>query len=318
MKRNIRLLLAAMATISTVLAALLTASTYAHARARKSEAALVKSYGRLVSVDGKKMNVSLQGSGTETVVLLPGAGTPSPVLDFKPLVAELLPHYCVVVVEPFGYGLSDETATERTTENIVNELHEALQILGINRYLLMGHSIAGIYGLEFATKFRSEMVAFVGIDSSVPNQPGMDKKFPLRALKAAKALGVVRVVVQSSGDSYAGLPYNDDDKAQMKLLSLKNMLTSTYINEIKNLEKNFVDARSQSFPHDLPVLEFVQAANKDVAGWLPLHEEQVASVDNGKLVPLDGGHYLHHTHSREIVAELNSFLSQAPESTVGQ
>ena len=42
---------------------------------------------------------------------------------------ELSPFYKVVVVEPFGYGLSDETEKERTTENIVNEIHEALQSL---------------------------------------------------------------------------------------------------------------------------------------------------------------------------------------------
>lgn len=55
------------------------------------------------------MNVLIQGQGTETVVLLPGFGTGTPALDFKPLVEELSPFYKVVVIEPFGYGLSDIT-----------------------------------------------------------------------------------------------------------------------------------------------------------------------------------------------------------------
>ena len=108
-----------------------------------SEQKRIEPYGQHVSVDGKNMNVLIQGEGEETIVLLPGYGTAAPALDFKPLIDELSPFYKVVVVEPFGYGLSDETEKERTTENIVSEIHEALQSLNIDRYILMGHSITG-------------------------------------------------------------------------------------------------------------------------------------------------------------------------------
>lgn len=92
-----------------------------------AEAKRIEPYGQHVSVDGKNMNVFIQGDGPDTVVLLPGFGTASPALDFKLLIDELSPHYKVVVVEPFGYGLSDATKKERTSENIVSEIHEALQ-----------------------------------------------------------------------------------------------------------------------------------------------------------------------------------------------
>lgn len=55
------------------------------------------------------MNVLIQGEGKQTIVLIPGFGTGAPALDFKPLIDELSPFYKVVAVEPFGYGLSDET-----------------------------------------------------------------------------------------------------------------------------------------------------------------------------------------------------------------
>jgi pimeloyl-ACP methyl ester carboxylesterase len=255
------------------------------------------------------MNVLVQGNGQETVVLLPGFGTAAPALDFKPLVEELLPHYRVVVVEPFGYGLSDETNKERTTANITSEIHEALHAVNIDSYILMGHSIAGIYGLDYAIKYRDEVKAFVGIDSSVPKQPGMDQKFPIDAMKTAKVLGLTRVLVELGGDPYAGLPYDDATKKQMKILSLKNMFTSTYANEMKNFEANFVAGQRRQFPRDLPVLEFVQANNNDVEGWLPLHAEQVASVDHGQLIPFDAGHYLHHNKSKEIATALTTFMA---------
>lgn len=114
-----------------------------------SEQKRIEPYGQHVSVDGENMNVLIQGNVEETVVLLPGFGTATPVLDFKLLIEELSPFYKVVVVEPFGYRLSDLTEKERSTENILSEIHEALQNLHIDRYILMGHSISGIYGSFF-------------------------------------------------------------------------------------------------------------------------------------------------------------------------
>lgn len=48
-------------------------------------------YGQEVEVDGKKMVVDIIGPLEEdasTIVLLPGLGSPSPVLEFKPLAEE--------------------------------------------------------------------------------------------------------------------------------------------------------------------------------------------------------------------------------------
>ena len=284
-------------------------TTTVNAVASASEANDIERYGRLVDVDGKKMNVEVQGSGEQTVVLLPGFGTASPVLDFAPLVAELKPHYRVVVVEPFGYGLSDETGKPRTSANIASEVHEALQRLSIDSYVLMGHSIAGIYGLEYANTYRDEVTAFVGIDSSVPTQPGMDQEFPIDALRTAKSLGLIRVLAAAAGDPYAGLPFTDDQKRQMGILSLRNGFTETYANEMEHFAANFRDAQKLSFPKDLPLLLFVQDDNADVPGWLALHEEQAAASDRSELVRLKAGHYLHHTKSAEIAATTEAFLA---------
>ncbi|SED83961.1 Pimeloyl-ACP methyl ester carboxylesterase [Arthrobacter alpinus] len=314
MRKFLRILLKVIAVFVAVVAVALATTTIVNASASKSEAGRIESYGQRVTVDGKQMNVLIQGDAAETVVLLPGFGTAAPALDFAPLIAELAPHYRVVVVEPFGYGLSDETEKPRTAQNINTEVHSALASLGIDRYALMGHSIAGIYALDYANRFRGELTAFVGIDSSVPTQPGMDDALPIAAMKTAKTLGLTRVLMSMAGDPYAGLPYDDDMKEQMKLLSLKNSMSSTYSDEMEHFASNFTSSRSQSFPRDLPVLEFVQRENTDVEGWLPLHEEQVASVDTGELIQLDATHYLHHTKSPEIAENFTRFMASVNQN----
>lgn len=315
MKKLLRITLKTIAGIVVVIALFLATTSIVNLVATNSEAGKIESYGQLVHVDGKKMNVTISGAGDETIVLLPGFGTAAPALDFLPVIEQLTPNYRVVAIEPFGYGLSDPTDKERTTENIVSEVHEALQQLDIDRYVLMGHSIAGIYGIEYTQTYRDEVTAFVGIDSSVPGQPGMDDAMPIGELKAAKALGLMRVLGAIGGDPYAGTTFDDKTKEQMTFLSNKNSLSSTYANEMEHIGANFAAATGKTFPADLPVLLFVQANDPEVAGWVELHEAQAASVDHGEAVLLDGGHYLHHTLSNEIAADTQRFLSELPPAS---
>ena len=327
MKKPVKRLLLSVTAVGAVLAVGLTTTTVVNAVATGREKDRIESYGQTVTVDGRQMNVQVTGDGPLDVVLLPGFGTASPVLDFGPLVTDLAEDHRVVVVEPFGYGLSDGTDVPRTTENIVSEVHEALQALDVDRYVLMGHSIAGLYGIEYATRYPDEVSAFVGIDSSVPGQPGMDTQFPTGLMGAAKSLGLVRVLSAVVGDGLDGAEgsegaegaesteasagsrgsdatdgpvYSDHVREQMRMLSNKNSLSSTYRDEMAHIPTNFERALGSTFPADLPLLLFVVAHNEKNPDWLPLHEQQAAEADDGTVVPLDGEHYLHHTHAPEI------------------
>ena len=127
-------------------------------------------YGKAVKVNGKKMTVEiagLQAEETPVIVLLPGLGSPSPVLEFRPLAEELGKTCKVITMEPFGYGLSDPADTERSIENIVEELHACLEKIGVRRYYLMAHSISGLYSLYYANTYPEEVRGFIGIDETI-------------------------------------------------------------------------------------------------------------------------------------------------------
>ncbi|MEK4512004.1 alpha/beta hydrolase [Paenibacillus sp. FSL K6-2524] len=311
MRKPLRILLKTLGAIAVAIVLFLAIVFIVNVFATKSEQGKIEPYGQHVSVDGKNMNVLIQGEGKETIVLLPGYGTAAPALDFKLLIDQLSPFYKVVAVEPFGYGLSDGTEKERTTENIVSEVHEALQQLNINRYMLMGHSIAGIYGIDYVNKYPNEVTAFVGIDSSVPTQPGMDVKFPLKTFAFLKKSGLQRLAVKFGGDPYAELAFDDHTVEQMKMQSNKNSNSSTMLNEMDHISSNFKGAQGLTFPKDLPLLLFVQADNQGVKGWIPLHEGQIKDSIHGKVITMDGSHYLHHTKFKEIAEDVRSFMKEA-------
>jgi pimeloyl-ACP methyl ester carboxylesterase len=270
----------------------------------------IEPYGQSVEVDGKNMNVSIQGNGEQTIVLLPGQGTPSPVLDFKLLIDELSPDYKVVAIEPLGYGLSDRTEKERTTENIVSEIHEAVQQLGLDHYILMGHSIAGLYGATYIKNYPDEVTAFIGIDSSVPNQPGMDVKLPLRTMAFFQKSGLMRLMKKVGGDSFQSLPYDEETKEQMKLISNQVSSNPTMNNELEHLGSNFKNAENLTYPSDFPLLLFVQSNNDENPDWIPLHEQQAKQSSIGKIIPMEGPHYLHHTKYKEIAEAFKEYMKQ--------
>ncbi|MGJ0388247.1 alpha/beta fold hydrolase [Microbacterium sp. CGR1] len=300
MRKSLRRALIVVGAIGTVLAVGLTTTTVVNAVSTETEKSRIATYGQTVTVDGRSMNVVITGEGDQDVVLLPGFGTASPALDFGPLVAELAQDHRVIVVEPFGYGLSDGTDRARTTDNIVDEIHGALQALDVDSYVLMGHSIAGLYAIEYTNRYADEVKAFVGIDTSVPGQPNMDTVFPTGLLAAVKNLGLIRLVAGATGDGLDGLEYDDETREQMSLLSNRNSLTSTYLDEMTHIRTNFADAVDTAFPAGLPLLLFVVADNAGNPDWIALHERQAAEVDDGTVMPLDGEHYLHHTRSPAI------------------
>ncbi|MGA1836447.1 alpha/beta hydrolase [Herbiconiux sp. 11R-BC] len=308
MRRPLKITLLTIGAVVAIPVLLLTTTSIVNVVATKSDLASIVPYGKLLPVDGRQMNVVDSGSGAETIVLLPGLGTAAPGLDFQPLVAELDDRYRVIAIEPFGTGLSDQTDAPRTAENISREVHEALQELGVERYVLMGHSIAGIYALEYSRMYADELIAFVGIDSSVPDQPGWDEPVPTDGLAELRDLGILRLLSAFSGDSYAGMPYDEHTKEQMRLLATKNSTAPTLLDEIGHSVANFASVSGATFPVTLPVLLFVVKDDAEVAGWVGLHERQAASVAQGTVIPLEGAHYLHHTRSAEIARDTTAFL----------
>jgi pimeloyl-ACP methyl ester carboxylesterase len=176
----------------------------------------------------------------------------------------------------------------------------------------MGHSIAGIYGIDYVNKYPDEVTAFVGIDSSVSTQPSItDAKFPLKTFALLRNTGLLRLMMKVNADPYEGLAFDDHTVEQMKMISNKNMYNPTSLNEMDHIYSNFKGARGLTFPKDLPLLLFVQANNEGVEGWIPLHEGQIKDSLHGKVITMDGSHYLHHTQFKKIAEDVRAFMTEA-------
>lgn len=305
-----------MAGVGLAVVAVVAVSTVTNLMLGSFERGSVARYGEAIAVDGGAVNVSVTGESGQVLVLLSGYGTASPVLDFAPLVDELDDAHTVVVVERFGYGYSDLDVTDRTVENISTELHDTLATLEVHdSYVLVAHSLAGIYALDYVNRFPGEVSALVTIDGTVPEDFAVAA--PRSRWEAALSVtGWVRWVTAlnpalTAPAAPAGV-YSREQIEQMRLMTIWNYANRAIVDENNRNAENFAAMRDLTYPSELPVLVFLSRqlteANPD---WFTVHEQQLHAVQRSEIVVLDGGHYLHWTHSPEIAASTAQFLQQS-------
>lgn len=272
--------------------------------------------GQAVIVDGKTMQAYVTGSGEKTIVLLSGLGTASPITDFMPLAERLSTDYRVVILEYFGYGFSDTTKVERSNENIVNEIRSALKELEINGpYILMPHSISGVYAMYFAINYPDEVEAIIGIDESRPNQTKIEKAVNMSpSLALLNTLGIIRDLTYLSPSEDDGMNQNNYYSAEQvnlkKMATVWNSVNVSVINEMNMVNANTKELYDLKYPNDLPVLSFLSKDSVDADDWwLPLHEDVISNPAIQKIETLKGGHYLHWTNADEISEMTKAFIS---------
>lgn len=285
------------------------------------EKALYPAPGQLVEVKGQRMHVYIEGEGEQTIVLLSGLGTAAPALDFEPLVKELAQDYRVVVVESFGYGWSDLTDEPRTVDNIIEELRMALQQANIEGpYILMPHSVSGIYSMYYANQYPEEIQAVIGIDPTLPQAldyfdvPAPNMASWMRMLAPAGITRLAGWVVPGEV-----LPIAEDGTYSQQQLKATQAITAwkgynrNVVSEANRIGANVEETKELSFPVELPVLIFTtESKPADGMGrsMESFYESQLTHLDQGQLVILKGHHYLHWTRAQEMAVQVREFLKK--------
>jgi pimeloyl-ACP methyl ester carboxylesterase len=285
--------------------------------------------GTDVNVDGKKIRVSVSGEGAKTIVLLSGMGTASPIIDFKPLADKLCNDYKVVTIEYAGYGLSDDTNEERTNEAFVEEIRSTLKQLEVKPpYILMPHSISGIYSLQYVTNYPDEVEAVIGIDCSVPNQGKCDEMVSVskglyNLARFMDATGLTRLSylsgVEHLQDMQASGSYSKEDMNNVTSLFNRCSINKARFSEVQNFMNNCEQLYDVKYPVNIPVLfilstDTCETTNKEMKKrgfeqtWEGLHEEVISNPEIQKITYLDGKHYLQWTQSETIANLTKEFL----------
>ena len=295
---------------------------------------------KYITVKGNDMHLALYGKldasgetfadeGKTTLVMMPALGVPSPHIYFKPLAQSLDESFNIVIVEPFGYGLSDLAETDRTVSNINREINAALEILGIRECVLLTHSISGVYGLEFTQTYPEKVKGFIAIDNTVYDKEladamAMEKEYMLKGIdefqklrKSFSSIEEFQLELERNPEQYGavlpeitGYTYSESDKSEyIKAYSLSS--NETIRNEVNNMDQNLLSIKGKKFPTALPVLTMISSENvENIPAWKSGHENQLDfSSGNHQLYVVEGGHYIWYTNLTQIVQHINEWAT---------
>jgi surfactin synthase thioesterase subunit len=283
----------------------------------------IKPLGTLMEVDGKKMHVYSQGEGEKTIVLMPGLGTNTPSIDFNPLIEELKKDFKVVVVEPLGYGFSDVTSKERSVENIIDEMRTALQEANIDGpYILMPHSISGVYAQYYGAVYPEEVESIIMLDTTfVKALVEESERFDLSIGKkqymiatVGNFLGIDRIYYNNIYKDEAC--FTEEDKVELVKMAAQKPFNKTTENEYSMILKNCETVNKTIISKDLPILKFIainsmaDIDNEKNTDRMNKELNEFEEDNEFSYSVLEGGHYIYYTKSEEIGKETREFLAK--------
>lgn len=120
-------------------------------------------------VDQRRVEYALTRNGNQTVIFENGLGG---TMDWwAEVFPEISKNTTAFAYNRPGYGNSDPASTPRDGKHIVDELRSLLKSKNLNPpYVLVGHSLGGLYMQLFARRYPDEVSALVLVDSTHPEQ----------------------------------------------------------------------------------------------------------------------------------------------------
>ena len=301
--------------LGAVLVLLLASFTY-HRLALQREKASLNPIGQMVAVNGHKMSVYVKGNGPQTLVFLSGAGTASPILDFKELYNGLSKEYKVVVVERAGYGYSEDTSKSRDVYVVLSETRQALAKAQVSGpYIILSHSMASLETLLWQEKYPSEVKAVIGLDWALPESYSELKMHPqiLRLARWGSQLGLLRYLPSRLYMPNENL--NSSDRRLYQRIAYRQILSQAMLNESLSVKENAkkVDTKINSQIPTLLLVSNGEGTGFSQEEWRHYATRFAKDQENIELTFYDAPHYLYHYHTKEVVAKIEDFIKETTD-----
>lgn len=265
--------------------------------------------GRLVEVDGCRLHVQAAGEGRPTIVLEAGLGGMSSSWGWvQPEAAK----FCrVVSYDRAGLGWSAADNAPRTARRVVRRLRDLLRTTEVAPpYVLVGHSMGGLFTRVFADQYPDEVAGMVLVDAAHPDQhlrsPAIDRHMRrgfrmLKIIPFLTKLGFVRLA--GFFNSWpAGLPPRQGAEASAFLTSYRHLRATR--DESLAWEAICAEVREARELGSLP-LAVVTAGREVLPGHPELQRELAALSSNSVHFAVKGANHVtlvtHRHHAMSVV-----------------
>lgn len=260
------------------------------------ETAQIKKLATITSIEGRKVEVLIQGEGAHTIVFEAGLGHDLTIWDA--VVDEISPFAKTVRYSRAGYGQSDVSIQPRTLTQIATELDSLLILQGVKPpYILVGHSAGGFYIRKYAELFPEKVSGFIFVDPT-PEQILVK----LREIDVEKALK--DEVLLSSMTPERVQPEN----IHFSAITQSGIYPKT--NELPDVPTVLITAMKQEYP------QFLMHTSEGKQAWKTLHTEFVSQFsDYLHIVSNTSGHSIHKNQPKTVTSAIQHIMRRTSTAT---
>ncbi|MGV3582100.1 MAG: alpha/beta fold hydrolase [Methylophilus sp.] len=218
-------------------------------------------------INSRNVEFALTQHNTVPVVFENGLG--GRMEGWKKVLSEISKDTTTFAYNRPGYGESDSVSTPRDGSHVVDELRSMLLSKGLTPpYILVGHSLGGLYMQLFARRYPDEVSALILVDSTHPKQ--LDGNGAIEK-QSFLVRGLVRALVTGTA------------KEEFNLLSQ----TGEQVLSLPTLQDKpiFVLSASEPMQEKSKLADDANEKRKDIARLYP-NAKQIW-VDSGHVIPLE-------------------------------
>jgi pimeloyl-ACP methyl ester carboxylesterase len=255
--------------------------------------------GQLIESRGVRMHLNCSGTGSPSVIL--EAGFPGSSLDWSLVQPNVATFSRVCSYDRAGFGWSDVSKAPRSSEQIAQELYDLLSAAKVpGPYVLVGHSMGGLYVRAFARKFPESVLGLVLVDATNEDQWDFEpKRF-----------------WEPSGAPSIRLKQPEVVRPQNVSTILKEMWATERWKAGERAERDAIKitiSDAQKAPRRLPAVPLIVLSAGEEIGWSDntasgalkwqqLQKEMATLSPLGKWVPVPGAnHYIHLSEPMAVV-----------------
>lgn len=297
------------------------------------------SSNNLVEVDGVEMHIQCEGEGSPTVVFESGAGTPH--TNWWQVQKVIVQDVRTCVYDRQNIGWSEHTGNIPTPEFVAQTLHMLLENAGESApYLLVGHSLGGVYVREYAMQYPNDVVGMILIDSSHEQQlERFPEVYSVWAISEPPTLTLCRVIAQigilrilNLGSASTQFPedtpiYSEEiaifnqshfcSGVSSDVAGVTSLDISTGPGSLGGIPLTVLTAGVQQAdnPEIFPVGFSVEILQEIDRTWLYLQEELATLSTNSLwIVVEDTTHYIHLDQPQVVIDAIRDILAQVSDA----
>jgi len=260
----------------------------------------------LLDIGGLELNYDLQGKG-ECVVMLHGLG--GTLHSFDPIVTQLAHDYRALRFDLRGFGKSSKPIDKPYSDQLwAEDIHKALQKLGISRAVLIGHSMAGRIVCNFAANYPEQTMAIVSVSATMW---GSDPETAKQSREVAAKLPKVGMqLIIDTDRAYT--------QAKIKGAELEEAKKGTFANDpvayalaMEPVAADFAGEVQLDFLNRITCPTLIAVGDTDSVPVLGAVEMSKKIKGSHLAIIPDCGHFVMKEKPRVLLAILTDFLSNA-------